>query len=71
MENTIQIEFQNFKNELKKLDIEVTKIVKVGNGSMDFHEIFYQSPKYSELKSVFVQRHELDILLQKFKKQYA
>ena len=37
MEVNIQSEFQDFKNELKKLGIEVQKIVKVGNGSMDFH----------------------------------
>jgi hypothetical protein len=69
MEN-IQTEFQDFKNELKTLGIEVLKIVKVGNGSMDFHEVFYQSPKYPETKSVFVQRHDLDALLTKFKEQY-
>ncbi|WP_124640966.1 MULTISPECIES: hypothetical protein [Amniculibacterium] len=70
MEVNIQSEFQDFKNELKKLGIEVQKIVKVGNGSMDFHEVFYKSPKYDEVKSVFVQRHGLDELLKKFKEQY-
>lgn len=70
MEINIQSEFQDFKNELKKLGIEVQKVVKVGNGSMDFHEVFYKSPKYDEVKSVFVQRHGLDELLQKFKEQY-
>lgn len=69
--DNIQQEFQHFKDELKKLNIEVVKIVKVGNGSMDFHEVFYQSPKYPEQKSVYVQRHDLDNLLQKFKEQYS
>ncbi len=54
MEVNIQSEFQDFKNELKKLGIEVQKIVKVGNGSMDFHEVFYKSPKYDEVKSTCV-----------------
>ena len=67
----IQLEFQKFKKELKLLGIEVTKIVKVGNGSMDFHEVFYLSPKYTEEKSVFVQRHGIDELLDKFKEQYS
>jgi hypothetical protein len=67
----IQLEFQKFKMELKKLGIEVTKIVKVGNGSMDFHQVFYISPKFNEIKSVFVQRHGIDELLEKFKEQYA
>jgi hypothetical protein len=40
----IQDEFQVFKDELRKLNIEVQKVVKVGNGSMDFHELFYKSP---------------------------
>ena len=69
--DTIQTEFQHFRNELKNLGIEVLKIVKVGNGSMDFHEVFYQSPKYPETKSVFVQRHDMDALLAKFKEQYT
>jgi hypothetical protein len=70
METNIENEFQEFKKELKKLGIEVLKIVKVGNGSMDFHEVYYQSPKYEEVKTVFVQRHGLDELLQKFREQY-
>ena len=45
--------------------------VKVGNGSMDFHQVFYISPKFNEIKSVFVQRHGIDELLEKFKEQYA
>lgn len=36
----IQDEFQVFKDELRKLNIDVQKVVKVGNGSMDFHEVF-------------------------------
>ncbi len=68
--NTIQNEFQVFKDELKKLNIEVQKIVKVGNGSMDFHEVFYKSPRYEEVKSVYVQRHYLDELAAKFKEVY-
>ena len=39
----IQDEFLEFKQELKKLGIEVIKIVKVGNGNMDFHEVFLPS----------------------------
>lgn len=69
MEN-IHDEFQVFKDELKKLNIEVQKVVKVGNGSMDFHEVFYKSPRYQDVKSVYVQRHNLDNILQKFKQAY-
>ncbi|MEY8761951.1 hypothetical protein [Chryseobacterium tongliaoense] len=68
--NNIQDEFQVFKDELKKLDIEVQKVVKVGNGSMDFHEVFYKSPRYEDVKSVYVQRHNLDTMIQKFKQAY-
>lgn len=66
----IQDEFQVFKDELRKLNIEVQKVVKVGNGSMDFHEVFYKSPRYNDVKSVFVQRHNLDNLIEKFKQAY-
>ncbi|WP_370899476.1 hypothetical protein [Chryseobacterium gossypii] len=68
--NNIQDEFQVFKEELRKLNIEVQKVVKVGNGSMDFHEVFYKSPRYQEVKSVYVQRHNLDNILEKFKQAY-
>lgn len=66
----IQDEFEYFKDELKKLKIDVEKIVKVGNGSMDFHEVFYRSPRYEEVKSVYVQRHNIDNLIEKFKEVY-
>ena len=66
----IQDEFAVFKDELRKLNIEVQKIVKVGNGSMDFHEVFYKSPRYEEVKTVYVQRHTLDNLIEKFKQAY-
>ncbi|ROI00801.1 hypothetical protein [Chryseobacterium daecheongense] len=68
--NNIQDEFQMLKDELKKLNIDVQKIVKVGNGSMDFHEVFYRSPRYDEVKSVYVQRHTMDHLIEKFKQVY-
>lgn len=68
--DNIQDEFQTFKDELKKLNIEVQKVVKVGNGSMDFHEVFYKSPRYEEVKTVYVQRHTLDNLVAKFKAAY-
>ncbi|MEG2079305.1 hypothetical protein SAMN05421796_10426 [Chryseobacterium piscicola] len=66
----IQDEFEYFKEELKKLNINVEKIVKVGNGSMDFHEVFYKSPRYEEVKSVYVQRHNIDHIIEKFKEVY-
>ncbi|GAB0155411.1 MULTISPECIES: hypothetical protein [Chryseobacterium] len=69
--NNIQDEFQMLKDELKKLNIDVQKIVKVGNGSMDFHEVFYRSPRYDEVKSVYVQRHTMDHLIEKFKQVYS
>jgi hypothetical protein len=59
MSSSIQDEFKVFKDELKKLNIEVLKVVKVGNGSMDF-QVFYKSPRYEEVKTVYVQRHNLD-----------
>jgi len=68
--NNIQDEFQTFREELKKLNIEVQKVVKVGNGSMDFHEVFYKSPRYNDVKSVYVQRHNLDNMVEKFKQAY-
>lgn len=68
--NNIQDEFQVLKDELKKLNIDVQKIVKVGNGSMDFHEVFYKSPRYEDVKTVYVQRHTLDHLIEKFKDAY-
>jgi len=69
--SNIQDEFQMLRNELKKLNIDVQKVVKVGNGSMDFHEVFYRSPRYDEVKSVYVQRHNLDSLIEKFKQVYS
>lgn len=68
--NNIQDEFQTFTEELKKLNIDVQKVVKVGNGSMDFHEVFYKSPRYEEVKTVYVQRHNLDNMIEKFKQAY-
>lgn len=68
--HSIQDEFQHLKNELKILGIEVLKIEKVGNGSMDFHEISYKSPRYVEVKSVYVNRQKIDELLEKFKEAY-
>jgi len=68
--NNIQDEFQVLKEELKKLNIDVQKVVKVGNGSMDFHEVFYKSPRYDEVKTVYVQRHTLDNVIEKFKEAY-
>ncbi len=70
METHINDEFQNLKSELKKLNIEVLKVVKVGNGNMDFHEVFYQSPRYEEVKSVFVHIEKIDELIQQFKDAY-
>jgi len=70
MSSSIQDEFKVFKDELRKLNIEVQKVVKVGNGSMDFHEVFYKSPRYDEVKSVYVQRHNLDNIIEKFKQAY-
>lgn len=68
--NNIQDEFQVFKSELKKLNIDVQKIVKVGNGSMDFHEVYYKSPRYQDVKTIYVQRHTLDTMVEKFKQAY-
>ncbi|MEN4758917.1 hypothetical protein ABEG63_01135 [Chryseobacterium sp. C39-AII1] len=68
--NNIQDEFQVFKSELKKLNIDVQKIVKVGNGSMDFHEVYYKSPRYDDVKTIYVQRHTLDTMVEKFKQAY-
>lgn len=68
--NNIHDEFQDFKAELKKLNIEVQNIKKVGNGSMDFYEVFYKSPLYEDVKSVYVQRHNLDHILEKFRLAY-
>ncbi|MCU7618193.1 hypothetical protein NZ698_13370 [Chryseobacterium sp. PBS4-4] len=68
--NNIQDEFQVLKQELKKLNIDVEKVVKVGNGSMDFHEVFYRSPRYDDVRTVYVQRHTLDHLIEKFKDAY-
>ncbi|HEY4540735.1 MAG TPA: hypothetical protein VIG94_12110 [Faecalibacter sp.] len=70
MTTSVLDEFQNFKNELAQLNIVVNKIEKVGNGSMPFYEIFYTSPRYTEEKRLYVQRHELDEWLKKFKEQY-
>ncbi|WP_394674330.1 hypothetical protein [uncultured Chryseobacterium sp.] len=68
--NNIHDEFQEFKTELKKLNIEVQNIKKIGNGSMDFYEVFYKSHRYKEVKSVYVQRHSLDSILEKFRLAY-
>ncbi|CAA7197124.1 MULTISPECIES: hypothetical protein [Chryseobacterium] len=68
--NSIHDEFQFFREELKKLNIDVQKIVKVGNGSMDFHEVFYKSPRYKDVKTIYVQRHTLDSMVEKFKQAY-
>ena len=70
MSSSIQDEFKVFKDELRKLNIEVQKVVKVGNGSMDFHEVFYKSPRYEEVKSIYVQRHNLDSMIEKLKQAY-
>ena len=70
VEENIFDEFQNFKVELSKLGLEVVKIEKVGNGSMDYHEVFYKSPKFSEIKSVYVDRQNIEDLLQRFKEAY-
>lgn len=70
MEITIEDEFQRFKEELEKLGIKVLRIEKVGNGSMSFHEVFYTSPKYEEVKSVYVERHQIDDLLTRFREAY-
>lgn len=69
--NNIEDEFQILKEELKKLNIEVLRIVKVGNGNMDFHEIFYQSPRYEEVKSAYVHIEKIDELIQQFKEAYS
>lgn len=71
MDININDEFQVLKDELRKLNIEILKIVKVGNGSMDFHEVYYKSPKYDEVKTVYIQRHKLDELIKQFQKAYA
>ena len=71
MDININDEFQVLKDELRKLNIEILKIVKVGNGSMDFHEVYYKSPKYEEVKTVYVQRHKLDELIKQFQEAYA
>ena len=68
--NNIQDEFQVLREELKKLNIDVEKVVKVGNGSMDFHEVFYRSPRSDDVRTVYVQRHTLDHLIEKFKDAY-
>ncbi len=67
----IQDEFLEFKQELKDLGIEVIKIVKVGNGNMDFHEVFYKSPKYVEVKTVFLHLQKIDELIAQFKAAYS
>lgn len=67
----IQDEFLEFKQELKKLGIEVIKIVKVGNGNMDFHEVFYKSPKYEEVKTVYLHLQKIDELIEQFKAAYS
>lgn len=71
METHINDEFQILRDELKKLNIEVLKIVKVGNGNMDFHEVYYKSPKYEEVKTVYVHLEKLDELIESFKEAYS
>lgn len=71
MDFSIEYEFNNFKKELEKLGIKVLKIEKVGNGSMSFHEVFYTSSKYDEVKSVYVERHKIDELLERFREAYS
>lgn len=70
MATHINDEFQTLKDELQKLNIEVIKIVKVGNGNMDFHEVFYKSPRYDEVKTVYVHIEKLDELIEQFKEAY-
>jgi len=71
MDYSIADEFQDFKKELEKLGIKVLRIEKVGNGSMSFHEVFYTSPKFDEVKSVYVERHKIDELLMRFREAYS
>lgn len=71
MNTSVLDEFLVFKEELAQLNIRVNKVEKVGNGSMPFYEIFYTSPRYPEEKRLYVQRHELDDWLEKFKAQYG
>lgn len=71
METHINDEFQVLKDELKKLNIEVLKIVQVGNGNMDFHEVYYKSPKFVEVKTVYVHIEKLDELIARFKEAYS
>lgn len=71
MDTFINDEFRALKDELKKLNIEVIKIEKIGNGNMDFHEVFYKSPKYEEVKTVYVHLEKIDELIQKFKEAYS
>lgn len=67
----IQDEFAEFKQELKDLGIEVIKIVKIGNGNMDFHEVFYKSPRYDEVKTVYLNLQKIDDLIAQFKEAYS
>lgn len=71
MNKSVLDEFQAFKDELAQWNIIVHKIEKVGNGSMPFYEVFYTSPRYTEVKRLYVQRHELDEWVEKFKAQYG
>ncbi|UOE40758.1 hypothetical protein MTP09_12740 [Chryseobacterium suipulveris] len=71
METNISDEFQVLKDELKKLNIEVLRIVKVGNGNMDFHEVFYKSPRYEEVKTVYLHIEKMDELIERFKEGYS
>lgn len=71
MDYSIEDEFQDFKKELEKLGIKVLRIEKVGNGSMSFHEVFYTSPKFDEVKNVYVERHKIDELLMRFREAYS
>ncbi len=67
----IQDEFAEFKQELKNLGIEVIKIVKIGNGNMDFHEVFYKSPRYDDVKTVYLNLQKIDDLIAQFKEAYS
>lgn len=68
--DTNQDEFQVLKEELKKLNIEVQKVVKVGNGCTDFHEVFYKSPRFNDVKTVYVQHRTMNHLIERFKEVY-
>lgn len=70
METQIHDEFQPLRDELKKLNIEILKIQKIGNGNMDFHEVFYKSPRYEEVKTVYLHIEKMEELIERFKEAY-